>query len=493
MFVQLGRFGDIINILPILQEEERLGFRPTLMVAKDYASIMDGVPYADVLVYEGEFKYLLPAIRQAERYAYERDMEVIITQVYGLGYKWDRKTDSFATDAWWKAAYYADWNKLPLTFKRDKDREKRLARALPERPILLATAGTSSPFPHAERLTTALKRAYPGRVVVLDNIRAERIYDVLGLYDRAAVLVTIDTMHAHLCMASKVPTVCLVVQRPTTWHGAPERPNHVLRVKYPEYLLREKELLDTVAQYAGEPAAEKVAASKSRLLHVYASYSATGDTCRRHDFARDTWAGFKDHPFEEDNGFRTASDVLAYPRPLPFMRDLLFYGAGEANPSDIIVVTNTDTCFAPGLAAAIRKHVRKHGAAYAHRHDFPRLTIPLEADEVKRGKWYPGSDLFAFTPQWWGTHAGDLPDMIVGAEFVDCVLRQFIKKHGGVELVHAIYHERHASAWERPGVREVDAANCWNKVLARKWFAENGTTDRDPWDAPLPDARKFAV
>lgn len=493
LFVQLGRFGDIINVLPILQEENRLGNRPVLMVAKDYASIMDGVPYADVLVYDGAFEYLLPALRQANRYAHAHDMDVVTTQVYGLGYKWDRKTDSFATDAWYRAAYMAAWNRLPLTFARDMDREERLARRLPERPILLATSGRSSPFPHAERLTKALKTAYPGRVVVLDDVKAERIYDVLGLYDRAAVLVTIDTMHAHLCMGSKVPTVCLVVQTPTTWHGAPERPNHVLRVKYPEYVTREKELLATVAQYAGEPAAPKAPRS-GRLLHVYANYPASGDTLRRHDFARDTWEGFTDHPFEQGNGYRTAEDVLAYPRPLPFLRDLIAYGMGEANPSDIIVVTNTDTAFAPGLASAIRKHVRKHGAAYAHRHDFARLTHPMDARTIRTGKWYPGSDLFAFTPQWWASRSvSELPDMLVGAEFVDCVFRQFIKKHGGVELVGAIYHERHASAWERPGMREVDAANCWNRKLAREWFASNGTTDRDPWDAPLPDARKFAV
>lgn len=491
LFVQLGRYGDIINILPILKAEADSGNRPILLVAYEYKDIMDGVSYADVVVFKEPFQHLLPAMRYAETLASVNDWEVVVTQVYGHGYAFKPQCDSFAKDAWKKATYLAAWDRLPLVFdKRDRSREEKLAEGLPEKPILVATHGNSSPFPQSRRLYKALSDKWPGRVVLLDDIQAHRVYDLLGLYDRAAVLVSIDTMHQHLAIGSKVPVIALTVRRPTPWHGAPERRGQVLRFNYGEYHQREAELIEAVRLRAGDPAPPKEKQSRSTdVYHVFADYDAEGDARRRNEFASATWDHVIDVPIGDMP--RNATTELGYPRALPFVRDMVKEASRRMIPDDILVLTNTDTCFADDLARVIRKVCRKHGACFAHRHDFHKLSYHLSNDEIGKGKWYPGSDLFAFTGRWILEHFGEYPDMLLGAEYVDCVLRQLIKKHGGAELVHAIYHERHASAWERPGLRQVDGANCWNRKHALRWFEENGTNDRDPWDAPC--RYKFAV
>lgn len=193
---------------------------------------------------------------------------------------------------------------------------------------------------------------------------------------------------------------------------------------------------------------------------------------RRHKLAASTWSGMVDRPFV---GERNASTELAYPRDLPFVKDMIDCG-GQ------VMLTNSDTCLIDGTVEAVCELLKTHGAVFAHRWDFQRLSTPM--DNVEHARWYPGSDLFAVTPKWWKKHRNECPDLLLGAEFVDCILRQLVKKYDGAELMKCIYHERHNSAWEGSN-RLTDAANCWNRKLALKWFSDNGTNEDDPseWQA----------
>lgn len=72
----------------------------------------------------------------------------------------------------------------------------------------------------------------------LGKIRAHRIYDLLGFYDRAIGLITTDTATAHLAPASKVPTLWFTVPG---WGKSVPRGNVALHVQY-----------DQVPRYLGE-------------------------------------------------------------------------------------------------------------------------------------------------------------------------------------------------------------------------------------------------
>ncbi len=488
-FVQLGRYGDIINVLPLLKAESEKG-PVRLVVAKNYADLLDGVSYVEPAVWNGPFEKLPEALAWARG----EFGEVVNLQVYGHGWNQRRVCGSFCEEAWNNGGALDLFNTLPLVFdRRDRKRERWLLDEYTEggKPlILLGLQGNSSPFPLAVHLRGAIRVAFPDcEVVDLAKVQAERSYDLLGLYDRAAALVAIDTMHLHLAPASKVPTVALFTDRPTAWHGTPGKPG--VHTRLPYSIASAPEGMEAIIRALGLILRPPVQ-SDVVLFHTYAEHEATGETARRQAFAARTWANeyargqWAAVPFV---GERNATGI-GYHRDLPYLRDLVAAAASKAKPSDIIVLTNTDTCLGAGLTEVLQDGCRRWGAVFAHRHDFHRLDQPRQPGG---GKWYPGSDLFAFTREWWDQHGAEVPDLLLGAEFVDCVLRQVIKRSGGGEVCRAIYHERHASEWERKDRRQSDVANAHNRTLAERWFAETGYTDRDPWTHPVPDFRKLCL
>lgn len=228
-YVQLGRFGDILNILPILHADAEGGCRARLVVANKYLDIMEGVGYCDVRAWPGPFEHLLDALKWS-------GVDAVNLQVYGHGYKQRRVCNSFCEESWNNGGMLDLFGKLHLVLdRRDKAREAQLvARYGDKRPmVLLGLSGNSSPFPHARALKAAVSIACPeANIVDLAHIVAYRPYDLLGLYDAAKVLVSIDTMHLHLAPASKVPVVALYTDKPTSWHGTPFKPGQIERVAY---------------------------------------------------------------------------------------------------------------------------------------------------------------------------------------------------------------------------------------------------------------------
>src|SRR6478736_6399957 len=64
-FIQLGRFGDLLNIFPILLEEFNQGRKAILYVAEEFVKICDGISYADVRVFRGPVSHLKEAAAKA--------------------------------------------------------------------------------------------------------------------------------------------------------------------------------------------------------------------------------------------------------------------------------------------------------------------------------------------------------------------------------------------------------------------------------------------
>lgn len=237
------------------------------------------------------------------------------------------------------------------------------------------------------------------------------------------------------------------------------------------------------------------------IWHTWSFYTPTeGETRRRQRLAHDTWAD------EHQHGWRSVlqtepvrdSSTLGDPRPMPYVADVIDHVLTRNPPdSDVIAFTNADVCFCPGITGWILDTVPRHGSAYTHRWDFARLDKPLVNEaQVKRGKWYPGSDAFFFTVAWWKAHRLEYPDMILGREQCDEVLRQLVKRHGGIEIPGAIYHEKHPSFWDRPENHGPNPGNRHNRRLAKKWFLRTGYRAGDPWwwqITPMPEERKVSV
>lgn len=219
-YLLLGKNGDIISgALPILKaEHDRTGQKQTLIVAEKYAPLLEGCSYVISHIFKGRFGELERAIKQAKR---EFD-EVTVLSTYGDGFPVDQRTPSFQLDQWLRAGYLESFGKLPLVFdQRDKKRETALTKRLPKQFVLVADHAESRPFAAIEEVVQEIERSFhPVKVVRLSTIKAERVYDLLAVYDRALALVSTDTMHLHLSAASKVPVLAFATDDPSLWHGS---------------------------------------------------------------------------------------------------------------------------------------------------------------------------------------------------------------------------------------------------------------------------------
>lgn len=487
IFIQLGRAGDILNVLPLAALEYRkTGCKPWFMVAADYASLLDGVSYVERVVFEGPFEDVIFALLQARRMT----DNICLTQIYGRGIVNGQLCFSFARESWWAAGARVPWGSLPLTIdRRSRDREALLrvdvlGSNVGKKIILVATGGTSSPFPYGPMILAKLRASAPPDTAVIDlgPVKAPRFFDLLGLFDRAAVLVTVDTGHLHLAHASAVPVVALVTRDPSPWHGSPWRPNHVARFFYDEFPRCIEPFLNItfrVSRGAWRPA---------KIVHVWADWR-TGDPAKdlrgRCDVAQASWETEYETgrwvPAEMTYAHaRRSGTDLGDPHSVPYVHDVIEHGVAQTTGvDDIICLTNADIGFTPGLTGKILEVVSRHGAAFSHRRDFEKIEAPFFSEaQVGRGKWYPGSDLFCFTVAWWQAHKLELADYVLGREHWDEVLRQLVKYHQGGALLAACWHEWHVSFW-CDKERWTLPGNVHNAKLKAQWFKETGFVAED--------------
>lgn len=502
LYIQLGRAGDILNILPLCKRDFDSGRKPVLMVAEKFADLLDGVTYVEPLVFRGEFEETLAATREAETFAHARGLAIVCTQIYGKEIHCGEKCSSFTRESWARSPDAPEWGSLPLVFdRRDLSREAGVKNHLLQRGtgkpyVVLALSGTSSPFPENIDLARYLRNKLGKELDFVDvsGFMAPRFYDLLTLLEGAHALVTIDSALLHLAAAvPKLPVVAFITRWPSPWHGTAWRPQQVARFFYDEAPDCFADVVTSVSR------ARDTATTRPVIFHAWTQPNQLDtETERRITFARCTWfneranggAHWVSRPFLAEQAKRTSVE-LGDSCAVPFVKDVIEAAIAQpAQPSasDVIALTNADACFTPGLTGWVLDRVRRQGAAFTHRWDFFRaLERPLaHEEEVRRGEWYPGSDAFFFTVGWWRRHRDEYPDMLVGREQCDEVLRQLIKRHGGLEIHTAIYHEKHPSYWEDLEQRDANAGNQHNRELARKWFLRTGYGPNDPqwWRLP---------
>lgn len=488
-YIMLGRIGDVCNIIPAVEHEARThNYKPALIVAKEYANLLDGCNYLDKIIWDGDFRDCNKAVSWAKRKF--KKHEIINCAVYGHDYHFEKRTNSFNRESWRFSGCPVPWGRLPLTFdNRSDERERKILNALKidgHKPVIVtALSGHSSPYPYGEKLLSYLKKELADfQIVDISKYKAERFYDLLGLFEVAQCLITIDSAPLHLANAVKdLPVISLIQDQKSTWHRSAWRPNHVLRLLYEETPKRFADIAE---------AAQKGFDYNKRKIYFITSYKLTADeeTNRRNSLALRTRIEEAKHsPFYEFtcfNDYGRNATSIGDPHQLPFIRDMVYSGIRRAtNDNDVIMLCNSDICFTPGITGWIFEEVERHGASFFHRYDFNKLANPLISEaEVSQGKWYPGSDAFVFTKAWWQKNGHIFPDMVFGREAWDMVFRNMIKRSGGSEIFCGIYHEKHDSFWERTPNRD-NGGNSHNRKLAEKWLQTYGG-DWNDWKNKVP-------
>lgn len=254
-FVHLGKYGDLMIMFPAFKAiADATGVRPICIVSTDYWTIFDGISYAQPWAVG---LHWWKGVSEARKMAQARGFNPIVVKW------WDEpnaqapvqlengKTikltihgkechvpanewDSYQASQWRYAGFtmqqMADW---PLIFDRRnpiREQELRVRFFRTNRPKILynfSDKGTS-PFQAAHQIIPLLSRV-GCELVDLSRFKAFRIFDLLGLYDQAALLVTSDTATLHLAAASKVPYIAFINNGGA---GSIPKGNCILSVRY---------------------------------------------------------------------------------------------------------------------------------------------------------------------------------------------------------------------------------------------------------------------
>lgn len=219
--IQLSRYGDIVNILPVARELSRRGKTVEMIVHRDFADILEAVSYVTPVVVAPESNDPEP---HATYWELSRLYETVLsTQVDGNLREVPVVCESFAVENWARAGreWVNRYHELPLVFDRrealgEAEAVKRYLPAPDGRPLLAyCLEGYSSAFAERAEFAEWLRtheRAY--RMLDIGAIVLPKAHHLLGLIEAADVLVTVDSLPLHLAYATGTPTIALSIGQP---------------------------------------------------------------------------------------------------------------------------------------------------------------------------------------------------------------------------------------------------------------------------------------
>lgn len=440
-YLLLGRTGDLIAILPFLKAEADDGQKPTLIVSNQHTSVLEGVSYINVVPFDGGIHLLRQAWDWAKaKYPEVKSLQVIgrsedVSEItYGPAGQKHAQTTSFIKEMWKLAGHMNRWDDvLPLVFdQRNELRETALledvglvrrkgqgGRPRKERPLILVSCkGNSSPFPYADLLLELLRGRFGQTHQILELPQAERIYDLLALYERAHCLVATDSAPLHLARAvPSLPVIALTNDRPLLWNGSAWLPQWVWCSRYHDWPERAVEMLRAV-----ENCREEGCNSFISVWNAYDLKNVNGFPSQKHV---PIWLGACG---------RDSANVLKDQKRIPYLRDCLRMGLQRATVGDLtfgdqkfICLTRPDTQFNDFVALGGR------GAEFAY-----RLTRNSSGETFS-----PIVDMFSATKSWWQAHLNEIPDLLFGSDYHwSEALRVMFQKHGAHDVTGVCYREQ---------------------------------------------------
>ena len=282
-----------------------------------------------------------------------------------------------------------------------------------ERPfILVACQGTSSPFPYAGLLLEVIRLKFKDDFDVIELPQAERIYDLLALYERAHCLVATDSAPLHLARAvPSLPVIALTNDRPILWNGSPWLPQWAWCSRYHDWPERALEMLAAIETCR--------APETLPFICVWNNYDLAKIPSAFNRNSLPVWPGACG---------RDSANVLRDQKRIPYLKDCLRMGLQRATDSEFVCLTRPDTRIR-GDVFFIKDGV---GAGFAQ-----RLTYNGSGDTFS-----PITDLFCATKAFWKAHLAEIPDYLLGSDYTWSEgLRVLFQKHGAVDVTGACYRE----------------------------------------------------
>ncbi len=233
--VEPGRNGDIINILPLAKHLHDRGERVDFLIHPKFASLLDGVSYVRpvLLPFEDEHRPEEARVWAAARYP-----RVIVSKVWNNRY-FDPRLPRVSRPR------LTAWPAIPsctASCRSSSIAGRPSAKRSWPSGISAAAARSSCTTSTACRVRSQWRNRFArwlrwqrfGATLVKMPADCERLYDLLGLYERADLLITTDTATLWLAHAVHIPTI--VLHQTDTWFRAPLPPATVLHCTYDEAL-----------------------------------------------------------------------------------------------------------------------------------------------------------------------------------------------------------------------------------------------------------------
>lgn len=449
--MQLGRHGDLINLLPLWWRlHQQSGQRPRIVTRPDYLPLLAGASYVEAIPFDGRIDDPAAALAWARKNYLTH--EIIVSQYENNPVDSRRLTPCYQMESWRLAGALDEFGKWPLVLEHDDD-SAALRGNIGD--IVVAAQSISSPFPD-EALMDALLAEFGGRITRIDDMRMPNPQCMIPYLNAASVLVTVDTMHIHLARAAKVPVVAILQDRPHL--GSVPPPACVAKFGYAEAANDLGRVVEAVRGVVdGE---EGVAVWLASHIHGHTD---------RHIRARETWRASRlqraDPSPDRVAAMRTAAEI-GDPRPLRYLKDVLRFQLEYAASRDVILWINDDIALSPEIRRWCETHIPLYGAASMRRSD----------DHI-------GRDLFAFTAKWLRDNWDELPDYIIGTCDWDMGLAAMIRAKRGIvtclgnvgidfypcDATERLYtHEEHPSEWNVPNVASVPSVRH-NRECFRRW------------------------
>lgn len=159
----------------------------------------------------------------------------------------------------------------------------------------------------------------------------------------------------------------------------------------------------------------------------------------------------------------------------PFIADVLNCAeqVSRSLPDDIIVYANVDVAPVIEAGSVIRAAVQKFGCYFSPRVDVQAFT-PLRLSDLPRFGTYCGADLFAFSREWWHHNRELIPNLHIGFEGWDFILKVLMLRagFGAAAFPPVLYHQRHRPRWEENIL--THPCQVHNRTVAYAWAEAQG-------------------
>lgn len=511
--VQLGRFGDVFNVLPLCRLMHQRGRTPTLVVADRFIDLVRGVDYARMHEWQGDVN----DPNAAAEYFRKQGYEVWATQVAGAGDFPARWCDNFTVEQWERAGHLADFHADTeglITYNEGIADHwyARLAHSSTKPVIAVNLSAKSAPLSNEEMAMYRVKLsglAASFKILDLSDVNLPDVRLIPGILRKCRALLTIDTATLHLAGSVMCPTIAIVPER--HWHTPEPRKHWIGRFGYTEALTPDgwnnvKKLLHhhDPKSLMGSMVRDPADMLGRYFIHVASTFDAVGEDARRNTAAMMTWkpvrftsdgkpvhhekfARLDDgkgpngpvYTLEHRAGMNGApsrtSESMNDPRKVPYLKDVIDYALKCVKTDrDIIMLTNADTLLVPDAWDMIRRSMHQAEAVCSARADFRRVDQPIPWLAVSVPEPYCGTDLFAFTARWWLKIRDIVPDVLIACEGWDAMLRWLVLKQNPAGNLRPVicYHEAHAAFWAKN--RFDNPGQIHNRRVLTEWCHKYG-------------------